>query len=361
MIQENKKTKKQSCLICFNDIDKDMFNLPCSCDICEECLFQWIATKNYETVSSNRTIFTCANHECKKEIPYDFIANKMSKKNITCINEILFRKYMNHSMDIRKCPNRICPYAGWLDTNNKCSDLVECSTCEEKWLEPSVMNYKIFYKIYLYLKNFKENFLSDLSELNVLLTSKPCAHCGIKIYKYVGCDHIVCSHCHKDFCYNCNHNHNENQLFNAYCGFKYLNTVFTIILTILCMIAKIISSFYWVRKILYGIYYFCLLNVIFGVYCYVAGVLIYFTVISCVETYSYNRRHFLVAPICFGFLMVLFGSHLYLYLSYETVWTWTNYFLLEVAIAGCIGLVILIGLGIRNCCCRNRRTYRALY
>ena len=356
------KNKHETCLICATTFDFESFPVPCGCKICEDCLFQWIATKNYEILNSNKEIFTCANHECKKEISYDFLSKYLKKKNLNCINEILFRKYLNSSMDVRKCPNKICPYAGWLDTENKCADLMQCSTCEEKWLEPSVMNYKVFYKIYLYLKNLKENVLSDLSELNVLLTSKPCAHCGIKIYKYVGCDHIYCSHCKKDFCYNCNHNHGENQLYSIYCGFKYLNLIFAGILCVVSMICKIISSFYFVRRIIYAIYYFFLLNVIFGSYSYIVGVIVYFTFYNCLDNrYAYNQKHFLVTPICFGLLVVILGGHLFLYLSYDTVYIWTNYFLLELAIAGCCALIALIGYGVKQCCFRRRvnRQYMA--
>ena len=34
-------------------------------------------------------------------------------------------------------------------------------------------------------------------------TTKPCPHCRVPIAKTAGCDHIVCTHCQRDFCWKC--------------------------------------------------------------------------------------------------------------------------------------------------------------
>jgi len=33
--------------------------------------------------------------------------------------------------------------------------------------------------------------------------TKPCSHCGCRIQKSHGCDHVICGHCHEDMCFKC--------------------------------------------------------------------------------------------------------------------------------------------------------------
>lgn len=42
-----------------------------------------------------------------------------------------------------------------------------------------------------------------LSQTAVHDTTKPCPHCNARIELYGGCEHIVCTSCHNDWCYKC--------------------------------------------------------------------------------------------------------------------------------------------------------------
>lgn len=42
-----------------------------------------------------------------------------------------------------------------------------------------------------------------LSASAVVETTKPCPHCNARIELYGGCEHIVCTSCHNDWCYKC--------------------------------------------------------------------------------------------------------------------------------------------------------------
>eukprot|EP00978_Attheya_sp_CCMP212_P023301 scaffold71067_cov51-Attheya_sp.AAC.2 len=44
---------------------------------------------------------------------------------------------------------------------------------------------------------------TELSLAFIHDTSKKCPHCYVAVSKSAGCDHIVCPHCQKDFCYKC--------------------------------------------------------------------------------------------------------------------------------------------------------------
>ena len=43
----------------------------------------------------------------------------------------------------------------------------------------------------------------QLSQNTVNDTTKPCPHCNARIELYGGCEHIVCTSCHNDWCYKC--------------------------------------------------------------------------------------------------------------------------------------------------------------
>lgn len=50
----------------------------------------------------------------------------------------------------------------------------------------------------------KELAAQDSKSLTMVAsTTKPCPHCGVRIDRAEGCDHVICSACHKDFCFRC--------------------------------------------------------------------------------------------------------------------------------------------------------------
>ncbi len=71
----DKNKSRQKCLICCNI---ETSNMPCNCIICEDCLFQWIATKNFEILFSSLKVFTCPNYNCKKEISFEWLQENLS-------------------------------------------------------------------------------------------------------------------------------------------------------------------------------------------------------------------------------------------------------------------------------------------
>lgn len=323
------------CLVCSTKTSLCQFFLPCECKICQDCVFDWIASKNFEVLYSNFQKLTCPNHICKKEITIDFLIKNFNKKNMQCLNEILFRKFMNSSQEFKNCPNKLCSYTGWVNIDKKCTKELECQLCGEKWIDPSIMSFAIIYQFYLSVINYRKTVSQELSELNVLLFSKPCSKCGIKIAKFAGCDSVSCTNCGTNFCYNCMQVHTGYRIF---CDVKYFFTFFLFFLIVAFGVIKIFSSFYTLCIIVKLLTEFFTITTIAFVYIYSS-----FKLLNC----AFNNNAFrnptplILRGVCFViylfFFIFIFG---YLALNNEIFSYYMIYILIEILIISICGLIV---------------------
>jgi hypothetical protein len=332
------------CQVCYTD---NPLTLPCNCHFCEECIFNWIAETNFTTLYSNIILIQCLNHKCKKQIPESWLYKNLTPTYTKPLNEIFFRKYTNTEKDIQKCPT--CNNPGWIDLSTSCSDYLSCTLCDSRWFDPSLSSIGFVYNSINYVKNLKENVLSDVSELNVLLTSKPCGHCGIKIYKTSGCDHMTCTSCKNSFCYNCMRQHGESYS-DFQCGFKYIILISLFGLVAFMFIVKLIKSFDTLTYIICLSLKLLLVHIAYAMELGVLWLMWYISFYN--KNYNNNDnnkcgtfRHRQVTRsnlrklISVGAIVSIILSHAYLVNTYEIVAFWTKIILTELIMAGLLAIV----------------------
>ncbi len=319
-----------TCSVCedYNDI----LTLPCSClcTICQDCLFDWIAEINFNTVFSNIILTPCANHNCKNQIPFDWIFDNLNNKNKKCLSEILSRKFTNTSSDVIKCPNQFCDYRGWVDFSKKCALPLKCEICRTEWIDQSLVNFHIFYLLYLFFVNFKENFFLSLTEINILLSTKPCPHCGIKINKFVGCDHVSCTSCRKNFCYNCISDHEISANFSRVsCSYKYIIFGISLFFFLYFGIMKIFFTFKIMMDVLMFILYLFLVDIIAIILIGIFSIFAYMIIIDFVSRRQQPEFSLLIRIICSFFNIILISGFVYSCSQYNYILTGLLYFICE--------------------------------
>jgi len=308
------------CLVCYSDITNSDFKLKCKCDICEKCFYNWIVSQNLDSIFNSNFDCTCPNHSCKKEIPLDWVFQNINSQNASVINSILFKKYFNTNKDLVKCPQNLCPFAGYLEVNHKCRKEFKCEVCNVTWVDDSRFDYTFMDHVRKYYYNFTNVISENASETVVMMTSKPCINCQIYVYKISGCDHITCTNCKKEWCYNClGDYHTHVWTPNSICENKHLiKAVFTMLFSALAIL-KIICFSYYVQFMLYYLgFYGIIFGIAMGYYLSIGWL-----ISLCARTFFKVRNY------KFGTLQVLF---LYSILLLHLKYFYDNYYVYELTI-----------------------------
>jgi len=196
--------QEKSCPICFTEEDEESSKhllLHCGPSCCQECLVEWLTTKIKENYHNDLdTQVPCVFSGCKGTLQVQKISSQLSIEHQIRINEELLQAYLNNQQDVRRCPQKNCPYAGII-TPKPCSKDLQCELCSATWID-KIQQTKL-QKVLSYLKGFFSIKNEILSHLWKFIFSKKCPSCKSAIVKNEGCDHITCLKCGAEFCWRC--------------------------------------------------------------------------------------------------------------------------------------------------------------
>ncbi|CAD8173238.1 unnamed protein product [Paramecium pentaurelia] len=166
----------------------------CSCSFCYTCALNWIQEQIKQKQNTNS--FRCLNYKCKEEINMEkFHQSITSQKILNRFQEIMLKKYLLQTQDIRPCPN--CNNYGFLP-KNRCSEDFVCRQCKFVWVDKQYLTYSKIIK--LYLNQFKNN---NFTIIYKFIKTQNCPKCNCQILKNGGCRHMTCKQCQISFCWNC--------------------------------------------------------------------------------------------------------------------------------------------------------------
>lgn len=201
VMQRNKKCN--ICLIARRTIP--FVTLTCGHSFCKICL---VTIFKNALESKNTITLRCADEECEQAF------NEEDIKLITNNNIELFEKYSNIKLqewlnthpDKRHCPIPNCTYS--FINDGKKAITFKCPNCSELYCsnclilhDKSISCQQIDHEL--------NNNLRNLMGKNI----KHCPRCKGYVQKNGGCDHMKCTRCDYDFCWNClqkNHPMNGN-------------------------------------------------------------------------------------------------------------------------------------------------------
>jgi len=153
---------------------------------------------------------TCLNANCKSILPGDLARELM--------DDATYERYLN-ILRIPAGAHRWCPRAG-CDTpyikadcgvsspqvtcKNSACGMVFCYECRVKWHDGATC------------EEFKESLSKDKTEEEMLSEEyakknlQECPNCSIWVEKIDGCEYVMCSACHHEFCWDCLEPHDHN-------------------------------------------------------------------------------------------------------------------------------------------------------
>jgi len=187
-----------NCEICLDDTDlENMYAMPCQHYYCTGCWQSFLESKFVDDTAVLNS--TCPHLGCHQRITIQEI------NDITPILLDSWReKYLISRIDLdpayRRCPGVDCDMIAVAQSRYKCVSSTFCSTCHTSFCftcagtphEPAKCNHVL---------DWNKTISSTASW--IVLNTKPCPLCNVKIEKNDGCNHMRCAHCHAHFCWIC--------------------------------------------------------------------------------------------------------------------------------------------------------------
>mgnify|MGYP000155441260 FL=1 len=193
------------CSVCYEYEDSGNFIvLSCGCKFCKNTTNNWILTQLEAFFKTSFKLLCPSNHESHALTEQD-IKKSLYSENYHLYQEVLFRRTVIKNKEFKQCPRNGCDYVGWVESGLKCSELLECEKCGNKWSDPSLKSLsKKFAEFGLQIFSAEEDLSNYLWKKS---WTKNCPMCQCPIQKNGGCPHMTCQNCSYEFCWYCKQNH----------------------------------------------------------------------------------------------------------------------------------------------------------
>ena len=209
---------KRSCLICYEEFDQAFLavedvevgsNPPiilaeCNHFFCHDCIEDHIKF----AIATKRVPIPCPEVGCLSKVPKKLIETILLRKNSHAEGE--------HSADettkLLKTWNTLeakssnpclvsCPLCNYSFHDSGAHDEIACPSCKSTFCRLHGASHAGQTCDEFLASERGKHFLESEKVLNSC--TKPCSHCGARLYKQVGCDFVRCPHCHRGMCYAC--------------------------------------------------------------------------------------------------------------------------------------------------------------
>ncbi|SOS76447.1 IBR domain protein, putative [Plasmodium sp. gorilla clade G1] len=196
----NCKQEKFICPILFLECDiEDTYTLSCGHKYSKECLKNYLKTSLHNDFEDDIISKECIDLKCNKIIKKNDWKNICEEKDYEKYLYTLLHIYIKKSKDLKKCPNKPCPYiiqSVMLNNNNvicKCGYHF-CFECLHEFHRPLLCSYiKKWYE----LENNDDHNMKWIHAY-----TKMCPNCNKPIEKNSGCMNVKCI-CGYSFCWLC--------------------------------------------------------------------------------------------------------------------------------------------------------------
>lgn len=184
------------CRICFEE-NPSLIALQCGHGFCETCYSQYLQVN----VGDGPQCVHCCCPElhCKLHVPHSLFSRLCEPDVYEKYRMYLIRNFIETCSYIRWCPSANCQHiaigSGITTVLCNACNLPYCFKCGEESHDPCQCNH---------LAMWKEKCSNESETANwILVNTKRCPQCNVRIEKNQGCNHMTCKHCKFEFCWVC--------------------------------------------------------------------------------------------------------------------------------------------------------------
>lgn len=181
-----------TCPICY--YEKDLYELECSHEYCEDCLVNYIDDK----INDSEYEIKCPKTYCNYVIPYNMIEN-LTKSNLNIIKKLdknILKNAVYSSENLKFCPKceNVC--------EKEYSNMINCDNCNYQFCYNCGLQYGDDHNCeYVTLEELENALIFEDDDRYKKL--KHCPKCDFINHKYNGCDCVKCPNCKCKYCWNC--------------------------------------------------------------------------------------------------------------------------------------------------------------
>ena len=244
---KEKAQKQTECLLCFDEKDdQDMIELSCEHTYCALCLDEMVQLAIGEKTCAQ---LTCPNPKCGESLSTNDISkinsivlksNKLEKKQtlfdkwfamkkLEAVADISAKEWLSKYPFAKQCPTVNCSYVFLNECDEKKN--VTCPSCNHLYCAMCLFEHKQGSDSCEEARASAKKEDAENQEWKKKNT-KTCPKCKKSIEKNGGCEHVQCTQCKYEFCWNClgPHNHGpwhecfqNNNLQNPNNGGRFVN------------------------------------------------------------------------------------------------------------------------------------------
>ncbi|KAL0489694.1 E3 ubiquitin-protein ligase [Acrasis kona] len=202
-VEKRKHFFWKECSVCFESKRDDEFPLQgCKRDtvICSKCTYAYISHK----IQDGQYNIGCPKPNCNHDLDQETVRSILSKyRDVEFYDEILTLRLVESIPEFIWC---LSCENGFINEDED-SETVKCPTCKEE----SCVEHKCLMNGHC-CKRYNELIMKDCDPESALIitnTTRECPSCTWRIEKDGGCNHMTCSRCACEFCYECGQVYDE--------------------------------------------------------------------------------------------------------------------------------------------------------
>ncbi|KAK3285623.1 hypothetical protein CYMTET_6783 [Cymbomonas tetramitiformis] len=180
---------------------------------CKDCLSEHIkhAIKNTGNLEVQCPLCMVSDPGCTTFLEYEDIKRLATKTVFARYDDLLRQRCLNQDASFQFCKNPSCT-SGQFHQTQASEPIVTCVSCGAKscFVHDAVWHEGLTCEEYDEEQRKKSHAADDQKSCELVKEiTKPCPKCNAPIIKKSGCDHMTCTRCKFEFCYDCLAPHKE--------------------------------------------------------------------------------------------------------------------------------------------------------
>lgn len=202
LLQTVKSSEKEECGICFEDehAPDRMYSMSCRHAFCRICWKTYLETA-INTEGPRCLCTTCPEPRCGQVITEDDVS-ELAPTAVEKFVQYQLRSFVETNKKVRWCPGPSCEQIAVANNSEGFEGEMTCRCGTAFCLECGEASHAPL--LCRTLAEWSQKCMDESENANwILVNTKECPECHVRIEKNQGCNHMSCSKCNYEFCWIC--------------------------------------------------------------------------------------------------------------------------------------------------------------